>query len=104
MPGNAHQGSDSSNLTARTLSLPNWCVAMLSRRLAVAAGDLVFPVPEGGLRDPSNIRADLKGVFTAAGHDWMTSHALRRTVATLIDGAGLPTRIAADQISGFGIC
>jgi integrase len=28
----------------------------------------------------------------------MTSHALRRTVATLINRAGLSTRIAADQL------
>jgi integrase len=28
----------------------------------------------------------------------MTSHALRRTVATLIDRAGLSTRVAADQL------
>ncbi|MGS0686759.1 site-specific integrase [Nakamurella sp. GG22] len=90
--------SDSSKPTARTLSLPNWCAAMLSRRRAVAIGDLVFPAPKGGLRDPSKTSADLKDAFTAAGYDWMTSHAIRRTVATLIDGAGLSTRIAADQL------
>ena len=41
---------------------------------------------------------DLKDAFTAAGYDWMTSHALGRTVATLIDQAGLSTRVAADQL------
>lgn len=86
--------SDSSKLTARTLSLPKWCVALLSRRQSVASGDLVFPAPKGGLRDPSNTSADLKDAFTAAGYRWMTSHAIRRSVATLIDGAG----IAADQL------
>ena len=68
------------------------------RRNAAATGDLVFPAPKGGLRDPSNTSADLKDAFTAAGYDWMTSHALRRTVATLIDRAGLSTRVAADQL------
>jgi integrase len=71
---------------------------MLSRRRTAATGELVFPAPKGGLRDPSNTSADLKDAFTAAGYDWMTSHAIRRTVATLIDGAGLSTRIAADQL------
>lgn len=58
----------------------------------------MFPAPKGGLRDPSNTSADLKEAFAAAGFDWMTSHVLRRTVATLIDAAGLSTRIAADQL------
>ena len=61
---------DSSKLTARTLSLPNWCVDMLRRRHAAATGELVFPAPKGGLRDPSNTSADLKDAFTAAGYDW----------------------------------
>jgi len=89
---------DSSKLSARTLSLPSWCVDMLRRRKDTVTGDLVFPAPKGGLRDPSNTSADLKVAFTAAGYDWMTSHALRRTVATLIDRAGLSTRVAADQL------
>jgi len=89
---------DSSKLSARTLSLPSWCVDMLRRRKDTVTGDLVFPPPKGGLRDPSNTSADLKDAFTAAGYDWMTSHALRRTVATLIDRAGLSTRVAADQL------
>ena len=66
--------------------------------MGTVTGDLVFPAPKGGLRDPSNTSADHKDVFTAAGYDWMTSHALRRTVATLFDRAGLSTRVAADQL------
>jgi len=64
----------------------------------MATEQLVFPAPMGGLRDPSNTSADLKQAFAAAGFGWMTSHVLRRTVATLIDRAGLSTRIAADQL------
>jgi len=91
---------DSSKLTVRTLTLPNWAVQMLRKRQrqGPATEELVFPAPKGGLRDPSNTSADLKDAFAAAGFDWMTSHVLRRTVATLIDGAGLSTRIAADQL------
>jgi hypothetical protein len=58
-----------SKLTARTLSLPNWCVDMLRRRHAAATSDLVFPAPKGRLRDPSNTSADLKDAFTTADFD-----------------------------------
>ena len=89
---------DSSKLTVRTLTLPSWAADVLRRRQRMATEELVFPAPKGGLRDPSNTSADLKEAFAAAGFDWMTSHVLRRTVATLIDAAGLSTRIAADQL------
>jgi hypothetical protein len=37
-------------------------------------------------------------VFTAAGFGWVTSHIYRKTVATLMDEAGLTARQAADQL------
>jgi hypothetical protein len=58
---------------------------------------VVFTAPMGGLRDPSNTRADLRTVFAAAGYGWVTSHAYRKTVATLIN-SGLSARQAADQL------
>lgn len=36
--------------------------------------------------------------FRAAGFDGLTSHQFRKTVATLMDGAGLSARAAADQL------
>ena len=60
--------------------------------------DPVFPAPLGSLRDPSNTQADLRDAFGAAGFEWVTSHVLRKTVATLIDQAGLSARAAADQL------
>jgi hypothetical protein len=47
--------------------------------------------------NPSNTRADLRDVFAAAGFDRVISHFLRKTVTTLMDQAGLPSRAAADQ-------
>lgn len=85
----------------RTLELPGWCVAMLRRRLATTRqtdGDVVFTAPLGGLRDPSNTQSDLRKVFDRAGYDWVTSHVYRKTVATLMDDAGLTARQAADQL------
>jgi integrase len=58
----------------------------------------VFPAPLGGWRDPSNTQADLREAFVTAGFDWGTSHAFRKTVATLMDHAGLSSRAAADQL------
>ncbi len=52
----------------------------------------VFPAPLGGWRDPSNTQADLRDAFVAAGFDWVTSHVFRKTVATLMDQAGLSSR------------
>ena len=36
--------------------------------------------------------------FATAGFDWVTSHVFRKTVATLMDQAGLSSRAAADQL------
>jgi integrase len=94
----------------RTLVLPQWCATMLRRRAATAvpAEDSakvrpVFPAPLGGWRDPSNTQADLRQAFTNAGFDWVTSHVFRKTVATVMDQAGLSSRAAADQLGHANI-
>jgi integrase len=58
----------------------------------------VFPAPLGGWRDPSNTQAHLRDAFATAGFAWVTSHVFRKTVATLMDHAGLSSRAAADQL------
>jgi hypothetical protein len=50
--------------------------------------------PLGGWRDPSNTQADLRDACATAGFDWVTTHAFRKTVATL-DHAG---------VSAMGCC
>lgn len=84
----------------RTLELPSWAVEMLLRRRPADAGpdDPIFTAPMGGLRDPSNTNADLKEAFTTAGYGWVTSHVYRKTVASMMDDAGLSARAAADQL------
>jgi integrase len=89
----------------RTLVLPHWCIAMLharADRLPATGADRgsrpVFPAPLGGWRDPSNTQADLREAFATAGFDWVTTHAFRKTVATLMDHAGLSSSAAADQL------
>lgn len=97
--------STKTDASQRTLVLPRWCVAMLRDRAdrLEAGGDApggqpAFPAPLGGWRDPSNTQADLRDAFAAAGFDWVTTHTFRKTVATLMDHAGLTSRAAADQL------
>ncbi|MGW0516787.1 tyrosine-type recombinase/integrase [Crossiella sp. NPDC003009] len=58
----------------------------------------MFTAPLGELRDPSNTQADLRVIFKAAGFAWVTSHVYRKTVATMMDEAGLSARQAPDQL------
>ena len=95
---------ESSKVTSRTLRLPSWAIDMLRARRDNPAKTLspnvtvIFPAALGTLRDPSNTQADLREAFAAAGFEWVTSHVLRKTVATLLDHAGLSARVIADQL------
>src|SRR5689334_8580406 len=60
--------------------------------------EAVLTSPLGHLRDPNNTQADLKDVFGRLKYANVTSHTFRRTVATLMDEAGLSARAAADQL------
>ena len=87
----------------RTLILPDWAVPLLQarrQREALNFGELrlVFPSAVGTLRDPSNVDHQIKDAFTYAGLPDLTSHVLRKTVATLMDEAELTARQAADQL------
>ncbi|GAA2897164.1 site-specific integrase [Pseudonocardia halophobica] len=90
----------SSKVKGRRLRLPTWAVEMLRRRRPhdTTSEPLVFPAAKGGLRDPSNTQADLKEALIASGYEWVTSHVFRKTVASMMDGAGLSSRAAADQL------
>lgn len=94
----------------RTLGLPGWAVDVLVRR-----GDElgwtgpVFPSitsRRGGVRrrvggtwrDPSNTGRCFREARDRAGYGWVTSHAFRKTVATVMDEAGMTAREIADQL------
>ncbi len=92
----------------RILEMPSWCIDVLKKRQNFDAANrhvrsgnpyAVFPAPlSGDLRDPSNTRRGLREAFTEMEMPGLSSHAFRRTVATLMDDAGLPARAAADQL------
>jgi integrase len=72
----------------RIIELPGWAVSMLRRRLRTFEPNqwgVVFTSVKGKLRDPSNTQGDLRQAFDRAGFREITSHTLRRTVATLMD-------------------
>jgi integrase len=85
----------------RAVKLPSWLVARLLERQVSAVGnewDVVFPSPLGRLRDPSNTGHHVRDLFSDAGHPWATGHTFRKTVATLLDDAGVSARQIATQL------
>ncbi|WP_225728865.1 MULTISPECIES: tyrosine-type recombinase/integrase [unclassified Nocardia] len=91
----------------RRLFLPTWAVLRLKIRRTLMPHDpedLVFPSMRGTLRDPRNVRKQLKRILTRLGFTDIPQnpHAARKTVATKLaeDGEGGQTDIgiAAAQL------
>jgi integrase len=81
------------------LRVPTWSLNMLTRRTAAAGdGRPLFPSTTGGWLDPSNVINRIREAFGECGYGWVTSHAFRKTVATVLDQAGLPSGAVADQL------
>jgi len=85
--------------------LPTWCVKLLRARAQRQTGigtvhgeDPVFPIPKGGLRDPSNTQRDLRECLAWCGLPLVTNLCFRKTTAKLLDNAGLSARSIADQL------
>jgi integrase len=84
----------------RLIPLPSWAVTMLKRRRLAIASQVqpAFPDSHGGWRDPSNVRRVWRQVRDHAGIDGLVSHTLRKTVASFLDDAAVPTRKISDQL------
>jgi integrase len=85
----------------RILRLPSWAVEDLRRRNAkgVVPEEPVFhALGSKGLRDPRNAQRHLRKALDRAGSSGVTSHNFRKTIATLMDSAGLSARTIADQL------
>ncbi|MFC6148850.1 tyrosine recombinase XerC [Mumia xiangluensis] len=84
----------------RTLALPISAIEMLRQRCATGATppQPVFPDTLGGFRDPANVRRDLRNARGHGDLSWVTSHAFRKTAATILDEAALSARLIADQL------
>ncbi len=109
------KGDGEAGAGSRTLRLPGWAVDLLIRR-----GDElgwrgpVFPASKaherqpvnrvgGSWRDPNNTARSFRQARDAAGFGWVTSHVMRKTVATWLDSSGLTARKIADQLGHANI-
>ena len=86
----------------RSLSLPRFAADALRRRKDEWTGPntagVIFPSSTGTLRDPDNFGKQWREVRDDLGLPDVSSHSFRKSIATLIDDAGLSDRIAADQL------
>lgn len=81
------------------LTIPSWSAATFARRkLAAGPNGPLFASLEGGWLDPSNTINRLREALNESGFAWVTSHVWRKTVATLLDKAGLNVSEIADQL------
>lgn len=82
------------------LQVPAWSVPMWERRkLTAATGDgPMFPSGRGSWMHPDVAGHRIREAFDACGYRWLKSHGFRKTVATVLAEANLPSRAIADQL------
>ncbi|MEZ0052118.1 integrase [Mycobacterium sp. MAA66] len=86
---------------ARTVPVATFAVTALSGRRGRAfwgEQPMIFPSTAGSWRDPDNFNKQWRKVRDDLGVPDVTSHSFRKSVATLIDSAGLSARVGADQL------
>jgi len=84
--------------SARVIALDMATVEMLRRRQQAAAGEWVFPAPDGGPRSPWYMTKYMAGACKAAGIPHRSFHILRHTHATLLLAAGVNPRIVQERL------
>jgi integrase len=85
----------------RTIPLPAFAVTTLTERRTrphVGQQTVIFASTSGTLRDPENFNKQWRSVRDELGVPDVSSHSFRKSVATLIDDAGLSARIGADHL------
>lgn len=88
-----------SGAPGRTVPLPTFVVEALTERRKRRASDVwVFPSSAGTLRDPDNFNKQWRRARGLFDLESVTSHSWRKTLATVIDEAGLSARVGADQL------
>lgn len=85
----------------RTISVPASVMSVLRERwkrgLPSELG-LVFVNADGGVVDPNNVERALRERRNDLGFPGVTSHSLRKCVATMLDEAGMSARAIADYL------
>jgi integrase len=82
------------------LQVPEWSVSMWQRRqmTATTGEGPMFPSGRGSWMHPDVAGHRIREAFDACGYKWLKSHGFRKTVATVLAEAGLPSREIADQL------
>ncbi|WP_083879185.1 tyrosine-type recombinase/integrase [Leucobacter salsicius] len=85
---------------ARTTPLPVATIELLKHRQVRIEGQstLLFPTPLMKLRDPSNTQREIRDRRDALGYPELSTHSFRKTVATMLDAAGLSARDIAEYL------
>ncbi|MFD2674803.1 tyrosine-type recombinase/integrase [Gulosibacter bifidus] len=94
--GIQRQGFTKSDAGDRKLVVPDFVASTLNKR--ERRGEMVFCSVAGGLLDPVFVEGKLRDQREAMGWPKLTTHAFRKTVATLLDDAGLSARQIADYL------
>lgn len=81
----------------RELPLPQFAVDMLTARKKNATGPMVFG-GRTGYRNPDTVWRQWRQIRDVLELEWVTPHAFRKTVATILDDEGLTARKAADHL------
>lgn len=86
--------------SGRTTPLPQPTVDLLRRRHERLKRDttLLFPTPQMRLRDPSNTQREVRDRRDLLGYPELSTHSFRKTVATILDKAGLSATDIADYL------
>ncbi|MFC9832580.1 tyrosine recombinase XerC [Rhodococcus sp. NPDC127530] len=90
--------------SGRAIVLPGFAVDMLERRrgeihpVDADIDNVIFPSVAGTYRDPDNFAGQWRRVRGVLGFGWLGTHGFRKTVATLLDDAGLSARVGADVL------
>ena len=86
--------------SARITPLPAQTMNLLRRRHEVLGEftTLLFPTPLMRLRDPSNTQREIRDRRDLLGYPELSTHSFRKTVATILDKAGLSATEIADYL------
>ena len=86
--------------SARITPLPAQTMDLLRRRHETLGEftTLLFPTPLMRLRDPSNTQREIRDRRDVLGYPELSTHSFRKTVATILDKAGLSATEIADYL------
>jgi len=80
------------------LGVPTWSVPTWLELQENSGGGPLYPSWNGQWRDPRNTNRNIRDALDECGYGWVTSHVWRKTVAHVLDEAGLSNNEIADQL------